>query len=130
MNEFSIDKSIWDLGADNPAIQESIIKALSTASGYYSIPTGDIVTSIFSKDDSPLKDKMVQALDIARNMKVKDLAHIMVELRPALIIKEIEGAELAEYEKTLRDIDIASIAVFSLVKWLKSVKHEGTQNAD
>ena len=128
MNDFSIDKSIWELGVDNPAIQESIIKAVNTANGYYSIPTGDILTSAFSGEDSPLKDKVIQAIDIVLKMKLEDILKMKNRVRQELILKEVLETPLADYEKTLRDIDIVSLAVFTLIKYVAST--QGAQNAD
>lgn len=130
MNDFNfVDREVWELGLDSPAIQQSIIKAMSKASGYYSIPTGDITTSVFSGEDSPLKDKMIQALSIAMDMKLKDIATMLNVVRHSIILKEVQEKPLAEYEQTLKDIDIVSLAVFTLIKYVASTQG-ARQNAD
>ena len=128
MNDFIVDKSIWELGADNPAIQEAIIKTMSNASGYYSIPTGDITVSAFRGEDSPFRDSVIQALKVAMDMKLRDISKMLEVVRHSIILKEVQDKPLAEYEKTLRDIDIVSLAVFTLLKYVAST--QGAHNAD
>ena len=106
------------MAIDSQDLQLAIIKSMSTDSGGYSIPTGDITVSAFAGEDSPQREKLIQAVKKASELRVKDLARILGELRVALTLEEVQGRELDNPEKTLRDIDITALATWALVKWL------------
>jgi len=117
MND-DFNKMLWEMAVDSPDLQQALRKSMSTEGGGYSIPTGDITVSVFAGEDSPRREKMVQAIQKARELRVKDLAHILGELRVALTLEEVQGRELDKAEETLRDIDINALATWALVKWL------------
>lgn len=130
MND-SFKKTLWSLASSNPDLQQAIIKAMGINGGGYSIPTGDITVSIFEDVEEDQRGKWIKAIDTARELKVKDLARMLGELRPAIILKEAQGEELKVHEKTLRDIDITALAVFTLIDWISNVVHtEGSQSHD
>ena len=117
MND-DFNKTLWEMAIDSPDLQQALIKSMSTDSGGYSIPTGDITVSAFAGEDSPQREKLIQAVKKASELRVKDLARILGELRVALTLEEVQGRELDNPEKTLRDIDITALATWALVKWL------------
>ena len=117
MND-DFNKTLWEMAVDSPDLQQALIKSMNTDSGGYSIPTGDITVSAFAGEDSPQREKLIQAVKKASELRVKDLARILGELRVALTIEEVQGRELDNPEKTLRGIDITALATWALVKWL------------
>lgn len=120
MND-NFNKLLWDLGRDNPEIQEAIAHSMSTGTRGYSIPTRkyckateeveDIHTYFIDKEDPEQREKLAQALKQVDNMTVGQLAKILNYTRVALTLKEVEGQELTEPEKTLKDIDISALAL-------------------
>lgn len=121
MND-NFNKMLWKMAIDSPDLQQALRKSMSTEGGGYSIPTGDITVSVFAWEDSPQREKMIQAIQKARELRVKDLARILGELRVALTVKMVQGRELDKAEKTLRNIDINALATWALVKWLARKK--------
>ncbi len=117
MND-NFNKMLWKMAIDSPDLQQALRKSMSTEGGGYSIPTGDITVSVFAWEDSPQREKMIQAIQKARELRVKDLARILGELRAALTVKMVQGRKLDKAEKTLRNIDINALATWALVKWL------------
>lgn len=117
MND-NFNKMLWKMAIDSPDLQQALRKSMSTEGGGYSIPTGNITVSVFAWEDSPQREKMIQAIQKARELRVKDLARILGELRAALTVKMVQGRELDKAEKTLRNIDINALATWALVKWL------------
>lgn len=114
------NKMVWDLAGDSPALQQALVNHMSKDSAGYSIPTGDIHLQVFTRDTPP--QNMIDAIKKADSLTVAQLGKILGELRPALILKEVEGEALRPYEQTLRDIDISCLATFALVEWAKLVK--------
>lgn len=113
-------KMVWDIAGDSPALQQALVNHMSKDSAGYSIPTGDIHLQVFTRDTPP--QNMIDAIKKADSLTVAQLGKILGELRPALILKEVEGEALRPYEQTLRDIDISCLATFALVEWAKLVK--------
>lgn len=113
---------LWDLALESPGLQRAIIKNMATEQGLYSIPTGDITISVFDKEDTPEREKIITAIKQVQDMKIKDLAKILKELRIDLIVQEVNNPGLADYEKTLRDIDITALATFAYIRWLVALK--------
>ena len=117
MND-DFNRKLWKMAVDSPDLQEALIKSMNTESGGYSIPTGDITLSVFDKEDTPQREKMLQAIQKASELRVKDLARILGELRVDLTLEEVQGRKLDSPEETLRDIDITALATWALIKWL------------
>lgn len=112
--EDGFNKTLWKMAIDSPELQQAIINGMS---GSYSIPTGDITTVSGN-------ERLTQAIRKAGELKVKDLARILGELRVFLTLEEVQGRTLTKPEKTLRDIDIYALATWALVKWATR-KEEG-----
>lgn len=114
-------QSIFDMALDSPDLQRAIVNSMNSKG--YSIPTGDITISAFEIEDETKRDKLVQAIQTARELTVADLAKILGELGVVLEVEEVQGRKLSKEEETLRDIDITALATWALVKWLANVKH-------
>lgn len=56
-------------------------------------------------------------------MTLKQIALMQGELKPALEIAEIKGEELSEIEKTLKDVNIFTLAILLLIEWQKHITH-------
>lgn len=121
--EDKFTQTLFTMALDNPDLQHAIISSMSKDKGY-SIPTGDITLSVFGMEEGTTQDKLIQAIHTARDLRVKDLAKILGELRVALMLEEVEGEKLSPSEETLRAIDITALATIALIKWLAKVKHE------
>lgn len=122
--EDRFNKTLWELGLNNPEAQKAIVKSMSKDSGGYSIPTGDITLAIYEAElEESQRAKIVTAIEKARELKVKDLARILGELSVALTLEDVNGGKLEEPERTLKDIDITALATWALVKWLANVEH-------
>lgn len=118
------NRELWKLGLDSPEAQKAIIKSMSKDSGGYSIPTGDITLAVYEAElEESQRDKIITAIEKARELKVKDLARILGELGVALSLEEMKRGKLEEPERTLKDIDITALATWALVKWLANVEH-------
>ena len=115
----SFDKKLWEVVADSPELQQTIIESLKTPNRGYSIPTGDIVVSVFGIEDQDKLKRAVKALNKARDLKVSELSKILAELSTYYTFKQAEGKELDNYEKTLKDLDIDALAVTALLRWIK-----------
>lgn len=110
------NKKLFQMAIDSPDLQQAIINGMS---GGYSIPTGDI--TLINRSE-----KLTQAIQTAGELKVKDLARMLGELRVALTLEEVQGRTLTKQEKTLRDIDINALATWALVKWATRKKEGRT----
>ena len=108
---------LFELAIDSPDLQQALLNGMMCGSNKYSIPTGDITVSVFEDDNEKRQQFVKDAIHIARDLTVKDLARMLAELRVDLILKEVQGETLPEWEKTLRDIDITHLAVFTLILW-------------
>ena len=115
----SFDKKLWEVIADSPELQQTITESIRTPNQGYSIPTGDIIVSVFGIEDQEKLKRAVKALNKARDLKVSELSKILAELSTYYTIKQAEGKELDNYEKTLRDLDIDALAVTALLRWAK-----------
>ena len=123
MND-TFNKLLWDLGRDTPEVQEAIAHSMSTASKGYSIPTRqyckatgeveDIHTALIDIEEEETREKLTQAIKKIDSMTVGELAKMLNFSRVALLLKEAEGHELTEPEKTIRDIDISLFALVSI----------------
>lgn len=114
---------ILELSKDSPDLQKAIIDSMKDGRGY-SIPTGNILESVFTIEDKAQQDKAVQAVKTAMELKVKDLAHIFGLVRAGLAVKEVTEGELLPHEQTLKDIDIVALATFAMVKYIAFRKEE------
>lgn len=130
MND-NFNKTFWEMAHTSPDIQQAILKCLYTQSdsapkntgrtsssnaGYYSIPTIDkeLIKKLDSiEKSSPNKVVIVSCMDEVRNTTIGDLEQMLDELRPTLASRE----SLSPHEKTLRDIDIVTLALFAIVNW-------------
>lgn len=126
MDEAYINE-LWKLGTNIPSLQKRIAGMISKDSSDpdpgFSIPTGDITLEIFSKDvDEDQQRSAVAFIQLVEDLRIRDLAQLLAELRPALIMKEVEGEELTKPEKTLRAIDIRALATLALVHWISYYK--------
>ena len=124
-----LSKLALELAKDNPAIQQAIIDCIANNKGY-SIPTGNIITSVFSIEDKDRQDKAVMAVKNTMELRIKDLAHIFGLVSAGLAVKEASGEDLLPEEKTLKDIDIVALATFAVVKYLAFKKEEERNNHD
>lgn len=115
------NKMVWDIAGDSPALQQSLLRSMSKTSAGYSIPTGDIHISVYTKDEPP--QKLIAAIQKADSLTVAQLGKILAELSAVLTVKEVTGEALRPYEQTLKDIDISALATFALVSWAKMVQH-------
>lgn len=88
----------------------------------YSIPTRllckatgeveDIHTGIADIVDDAQREKLIQTIKKVDSMTVGELAKAANLARIALTLKEIQGEKLTEQERTVKDIDIATLALF------------------
>lgn len=121
------DQSLWKLATESPELQQAIVNARQTRSGY-SIPTGDIelelnFQSLISADK---KSKLAEAVDITRSLTIREVDFLLRKVQQALTLSVAEGHTLTAEEKTMKDIDLTALATFIVVKWL-SIK---TQEKD
>lgn len=116
-------KAILELARDNPDMQETLIKSAGIAKRGYSIPTVQYVEALDETMDIHFghlnydlseeeRDNFLEALKKVDSMTVGHLATLCNYARTALLIKEAEGHELTEPEKTIKDIDIPLLAFF------------------
>ena len=120
-------KELWELGLKNPELQTAIAESITGDSKNYkgySIPTGDITLAVFDEKHEENRDKLLQIIKTASEMKVKDLARIFSELRISLTVAEVQGEELKPHEETLKDIDVTALASFALIKYLGIKQNE------
>lgn len=88
----------------------------------YSIPTRrlckatgeveDIHIALADIVDDAQREKLIQAVKKVDSMTVGELAKAASLARVALTLKEVQGEELTEQERTVKDIDIATLALF------------------
>ena len=117
MND-KFNQALFETAMKSPDLQQAILNSMGSGSKY-SIPTGDITVSVFEDENEKRKGFVLEAIKMARDVTVADLAKILAEVRAGLIIKEVQGEKLSEHEKTLRDIDITHLAVFALILWVR-----------
>lgn len=135
MND-EFNKTLWGLGEDSPELQRAIAKSMEAKESKrgYSIPTltlnsvteelEDIhVTAFTDVEDPEQRDRLVNAIKKVDSMTVGELARVIGYGRVALILKEAKGEELTEQEKTLRDIDITSLALTAVYAPQKVIGH-------
>ena len=118
----TFDKALLKAAAGSPGLQQALLKNMSKDSAGYSIPTGDIHLYAVSRPEEAERERAVDLVKKADSLTVGQLCKLLAELKPALIIKEVQGEELQEFQKTLRDIDISALAAFALVEWIKEYK--------
>ena len=121
----NFNKTLFETAIDSPDLQQAILKCIRKSAEGYSIPTGELRVSVFTLEDSPRREAIIQEIKEARELKVKDLARILGELRVDLLLDEVQDKELSAPEKTLRDIDIEALATWALIKW-KARKKEAS----
>ena len=113
------DQNLWKLATDNPELQQAIVNARQTRSGY-SIPTGDI--NIYLDFQSLISDqkksKLAEAVDTTRSLTIREVDFLLRKVQQALILSEAEGHKLTAEEKTMKDIDLTALATFIVVKWM------------
>lgn len=103
-----IDKfssALWELGKDNPEVQKIIANSISHDTGYF-IPTGDFIENL----PHNIKDKVIQNLQPVLNMTVEELAVRLRLIRAELLALEEQGTRLEGAQKTLKDLDIVTLA--------------------
>lgn len=121
MDKFS--KELWKLGEDSPELQQMIANMLSNTSGGYSIPTGDYLTRYINMDDKTA-ERFTKITGRLADITLRDLYKMQAELSTYYTLEEVQGRELEPYEKTLRDIDLVTLALVLFVKWKKNITHE------
>lgn len=108
----------WLTGSiDSPELQKEL-----TESKGYSIPTRllckatgeveDIHIALADIVDDAQREKLIQAVKKVDSMTVGELSKMLSYARVGLILKEVEGEELTEQERTLRDLDITTLALY------------------
>lgn len=103
-----IDKfssALWELGKDSPEVQQIIANSMTGDTGYF-IPTGDFIESL----PSSIKDKVIKNLQPTLSMTVEEIATRLSIIRAELTELEEQGTELAPAQKTLKDLDIITLA--------------------
>ena len=122
-NDFN--KALWKLGEDRPELQKAIARTIVNAGGYV-IPTRklckatgeveDIHIGIADIEDEEHRGKLIQAIRKADSLTVRELAQLLSWERVDLCVREAKGETLTEEEKTLRDIDITTLALYAILK--------------
>lgn len=114
------NKTLWELASTSPDLQEALKKSMRGAG--YSIPTRthckatgeveDIHFSALDIEDAEKRERFLNAVKSVDSMKVGEIAKLLNYARVAIVVKEAEGEELTEVEKTLKDIDFSLLAMF------------------
>lgn len=116
-------RELWEMAKDRPDLQHAIAESMAKDSGYYSIPTGNILLSVYDEVDQAQRENMIQAIKKARELSIKDLSSMLEELKIALTLEEAQGAILSPQEQTLKAIDINALATWTLALWLAKLGH-------
>lgn len=117
---------VWELGRDNPDFIEIVARAITKTSKEtgYSIPvreycnaTGeieDIHLNYLNIEDEKKREKIEKIIKRVDQLTIGELAK---ELSTLSLLYRIKGTseELEPYEKTLKDIDITRLALFTLL---------------
>ena len=115
-------KMILELARDRQDIQNALIKSADISKQGYSIPTVhyskalDEVTDIhYGHIDYDLteaqREQLIKNIKKIDSMTVGQLAKMCNYARIALRLKEAEGQELTDPERTIRDIDVTMLAL-------------------
>jgi hypothetical protein len=119
------NRQIWELAKTSPDLQEALLngKLKGKEREPYWLPKTDLRDAVFNLDEEA-RDKWLQVMKKAYNeMTLKQIALMQGELKPALEIAEIKGEELSEIEKTLKDVNIFTLAILLLIEWQKHITH-------
>lgn len=130
IDNFDFDRELWKLGEDNPAIRETIAKALTPQPGYYSIPTKtpsptgeledivDFVNRVATEEEYQEHQELIEdckhILEKAQSVTVKTLADALNRLQAVFTILEEDGATLTPREETLKTLDITLLSFIVL----------------
>lgn len=113
------NKKLWQIAVNNPSLQEAIIKIRSKDSrGYLLLTRG--FEKILQEDAKTEEDLLFHAemKKLAENLTVKDLAEITSQVQELIAYREeVKGEKISRLEKTVKDIDITSMAIYILSYW-------------
>ena len=125
----TFNETLWELGVNRPHLQQAIAQTM-TAPLQYSIPTRkvspltgeleDIHITIMEIEDPDRRERAMELVKEADKATVEELALRLNVLHAAYTIKEVQGEELTEQERTLKDLDITALAYTLLhMDWRK-----------
>lgn len=111
MND-TFNKTLWELGSTSPEVQNIIANSIATNRGYYSIPTGNVLEQAHQLEDPEQKATALDRIAHTQSLTVGELA-TKLELI-SLDLKELEenGTELNPAQRTLKDLDIITLAYY------------------
>ena len=119
MND-EFNTTLWKMASTSPDLQEALKRNFRTAG--YSIPTRtyceatgeleDIHFSLADIEDDDQRERFIQAVKSIDDMRVGDIATQLNYARVNILVKEAEGKELTDIEKTLKDLDFTLLAMF------------------
>lgn len=119
MND-DFNTTLWKMASTSPDLQEALKRNFRTAG--YSIPTRtyceatgeleDIHFSLADIEDDDQRERFIQAVKSIDDMRVGDIATQLNYARVNILVKEAEGKELTDIEKTLKDLDFTLLAMF------------------
>lgn len=97
----------------------------------YSKATGEVVdihTYFTEIEDEAQRGKLLQAIRKADSMTIGELSRMAGYARVEINLKEAEGKELTEPERTIRDIDLTTLAIF-IMNGAKKMLNNGEQKS-
>ena len=122
----TIDRRLWELGADTPELQKIIAGKINRESEGYKMPLGNIREYLYGLDISEeRREHIAQNIHDIDALSVKAVTIAFEELRAALIVKEVQGEELTPVEKTYKDIDLTAFILFGIRRWYDLVNKPG-----
>lgn len=129
--EDRFSKALWELGQDNPDLQEAIAKSITgeKEKGYSiptkqfvyehpadQLPTGqDIHTTVFTMEDPKQREYTIEDIKKIDQYTIKEVAQHLARWTSYLTLQEAEGRDLSPIERTLKDIDITSLAILAVL---------------
>jgi len=120
MDKFN--KVITGMMLEDPELLDALSERISKQAGY-SIPTGDIRTSVYNIEDANKRDRIIKVLKAADNLTIRQLCTMLYDVKALLDVKKVKGKELEPYEKTLNDIDLLMLASYTLIIWQSRIEH-------
>ena len=136
MNKDTIQDSLqWLSGSIDSSESTANIKGSENC---YSIPTRqyskatgeveDIHTYFAEIEDEAEREKLLQAIKTADSITIGELSKMAGYARVGILLKEAEGKELTESERTIRDIDLTTLAIFIMTGAKKMLANDGQES--
>lgn len=112
-------KSFFAMVANSEYWQDALLEQLESnaqePAGHH-IPTGTPNADLLGGLDEAQRETIIRRVN---RITIKELAGILGDLRAFLSVKEASGERLKEYERTLKDIDIQTLALVAFIRWHK-----------